>query len=137
MNETKTSKSMNLVLWIAQLLLAVTFIWASAMKLLQPADKLAAMWPWTADNLFLVKFTGVIDFLAALGLTLPALLRVQPRLTIYTACGTILLMIIASIFHSSRGEGSQIGVNIFIGVIAAFIGWGRLKKAPITPKRGR
>ena len=58
---TNTSKGINIALWIAQILLAAGFIWAAWMKLLQPADKLAAMWPWTAGREGLVKSTGVLD----------------------------------------------------------------------------
>lgn len=132
--EQNRSKAINVALWIAQGILALTLIWASAMKLFQPAEKLAAMWPWTADNAGLVKLTGVLDLLAGIGLILPALLRIKPRLTIYAAYGTIALMVAAIIFHMSRGEGSQIGINIFFVVFAVFIAWGRQKKAPITPK---
>lgn len=132
--EQKTSGTMNVILWIAQVLLAVTFIWAAAMKLFQPADKLAEMWPWTADNAGLVKFTGVIDLLAGIGLVLPALLRIQPKVTIFAAYGAVALMIAASVFHITRGETSKIGVNIFIAVLAIFIAWGRQKKAPIIGK---
>lgn len=122
------SKALNITLWICQVLLALTFIWAAGMKLVSPADKLAAMWPWTADNVTLVKVTGIIDLLAGLGLVLPGLLKVQPKLTVYAAYGTILLMIAASVFHISRGEAGQIGFNIFVLVLAAFIAWGRGKK---------
>lgn len=125
---------MNVILWIAQVVLSASFIWAAYMKLLQPADKLAEMWPWTVNNAGLVKFTGIIDLVVGIGLILPALLRIQPKLTIYAAYGTIALMIAASIFHTSRGEVSQIGVNIIFAVIAVFIAWGRQKKAPITQK---
>jgi hypothetical protein len=133
-NGQKTSKALNIFLWIAQLLLAITLAWASAMKLFQPADKLAEMWPWTADNVVLVKLTGMLDLLGAAGLVLPGLLRIQPKLTTYAALGVIALMIAASIFHISRGEGSQIGVNIFVAVIAVFIVWGRARKASLTTK---
>lgn len=131
-NEQKTSKAMNVILWIAQVILAVSLIWASTMKLFQPADKLAEMWPWTAEHPSLVKLTGILDLLAGIGLVLPALLRIQPKLTIYAAYGTIALMFIASIFHITRGEASQIGVNIFFAVFAILIAWGRIKRAPIT-----
>jgi hypothetical protein len=104
------------------------------MKLFQTTGKLAEMWPWTADNAILVKLTGILDLLAGIGLVLPALLRIQPKLTIYAAYGTIALMVTASIFHIARGEASQIGVNIFFAVFAILIAWGRLKKAPITSK---
>jgi hypothetical protein len=126
-NQQKISKTMNICLWVAQVILASSLIWASTMKLFQPADKLAEMWPWTADHTILVKLTGVLDLLAALGLILPALLRIQPKLTIYAAYGIILLMIAASIFHIARGEASQIGINIFFAAFAVFIAWGRLK----------
>jgi|SRR5690554_3499725 len=133
-NKRKTSKTMNIILWIAQILLAVTFIWAASMKLLQSADKLAQTWAWTADNATLVKLTGVLDLLAGIGLVLPALLRIQPKLTIYAAYGIIALMISASIFHIARDEVSQIGFNVFVTVLAVFIAWGRQNKAPITPR---
>lgn len=119
---------MNIGLWIAQALLAAGFIWAASMKLFQPAEKLAAMWPWTAEHPGLVKFTGVIDLLAGVGLIFPALLRIAPKLTVLAAYGTIALMIAASIFHISRGEGSKIGINILFATLAIFVVWGRSRK---------
>ena len=126
-----TSKTINIFLWIAQVILAALFIWAGTVKLLNP-DQLP--WPWIKENPGLVKFTGAIDLLAGIGLILPALFRIQPKLTIYAAYGTIVLMIAASIFHIARGEASQIGFNIFVIVLAAFIAWGRQTKAPIAAK---
>lgn len=134
MNKQKASGTMNVILWIAQIILACSFVWSASVKFFQPADTLAEMWPWTADHEVLVKLTGVLDLLGGLGLVFPALLRIQPKLTVYAAYGTILLMIAASIFHISRGEASQIGVNIFFFVFAVFIAWGRQKKVPILPK---
>lgn len=124
---------MKISLWAAQLLLAAGFIWASMMKLFQPIEQLSAMWPWTGQvPLALVKFTGIVDLLAASGLILPSLTRIQPKLTPITAIGIIALMLCASIFHISRGEASVIGINIIFALIAAFIAWGRFKKAPVT-----
>jgi putative oxidoreductase len=122
---TKPSKTLNLFLWITQFLLAATFLWAAYMKLFQSPDKLAAMWPWTANNQFLVKFTGVIDLLAGIGVVLPAVVRIQPKLAVFTAYGIIALMITASIFHVTRGEASQIGFNIFVMALSVFVAWGR------------
>jgi len=132
--EEKKPKAMNIALWTAQIILSASFIWASAMKLFQQANKLAEMWPWTAEHVSLVKLTGVLDFLVGIGLILPALLRIKPKLTIYAAYGTVVLMIAASIFHIARGEVSQIGANIFFAAFAVFIAWGREKKVPINAK---
>lgn len=135
--KNELSKGMNIAVWIAQFTLAAGFIWAATMKFFQPADQLAAMWPWTANNIALVKITGVLDVLAAIGLVLPTLLNIQPKLTIYAAYGSIALMIAASTFHIARGEASQIGVNIFFAVGAAFIAWGRQKTVQTAPKEIR
>ena len=113
---------MNIALWIVQILLSVTFIWAGATKLLDPAQ---LPWPWISENPGLVKLTAVFDLLAGIGLVLPALLRIQPKLTIYAAYGAIALMTAAIIFHVSRGEGSQTGFNIFVVLAAAFVAWGK------------
>ncbi|GAB2553835.1 DoxX family protein [Spirosoma aerophilum] len=119
------STTRSIALWAAQVLLAVSLLWAAGMKLFQPTDALAAMWPWTADHTHLVKLTGVLDLLAGVGLVLPGLTGIQPGLTRYAAYGTIALMVAASIFHIARGEVGQIGVNIFVALVAIFIAWGR------------
>lgn len=118
---------MKIALWIAQILLAVTLVWAAYTKLFTPTDELAAMWPWTADNPGLVKITGVFDLLGGLGLVFPVLLNIQPRLTVYAAYGVIVLMIAAIIFHISRGEVSNTGFNFVVIALAGFIAWGRSK----------
>ena len=132
--EQKWTKVIHVILWIAQVILAASLIWSATMKLFQATGKLAEMWAWTANHPELVKITGVLDLLAGIGLILPALLRVRPQWTIYAAYGIVALMIAAGIFHSARGESSQIGVNIFFAVIAIFIAWGRQKKALIKAK---
>lgn len=125
-NQQAPSKALNIALWVAQVILAGSLIWASMLKLFQPIEKLSAMWPWTSQiPLTLVKFTGIIDLLGAMGLILPILLQVKPKLTPIAAICIIILMICASVFHIERGEASVIGVNIVFTIMAAFIAWGR------------
>jgi uncharacterized membrane protein YphA (DoxX/SURF4 family) len=135
MNPRKTSVLLNIALWIVQLLLAASLIWSSWMKLFQPIAQLAVLWPWAGEvSPVLIKVTGVVDLLGGLGLVLPALLRVQPKLTPLAAIGIIALMICASAFHISRGESSSIGPNIVFAMLAGFIVWGRFKKVPLHQK---
>lgn len=122
--QQKTFKALNILIWIAQVLLAVTFIWAGSMKLLKP-EGLA--FPWVKNNPGLVLITGIVDLLGGLGIVVPSILRIQPRLTIFTAYGIITLMITAMIFHISRGEAKSIGFNIFILLLAVLVAWGRPK----------
>lgn len=126
-------KILNITLWIAQLLIAILLLWAGYVKLAKPIAELAAMWPWAGEvSATFVRFTGVVDLLGALGLILPAALRTQPRLTPIAAVGIILLMSCATVFHLLRGEEANIGFNIGVIAIAAFIAWGRFTKAPIV-----
>ncbi|PSL23044.1 DoxX family protein [Chitinophaga ginsengisoli] len=128
-NQQQSSKALNISLWIAQVFVAAIFIWAATSKLFQPIEKIAAMWPWTGEvPSLMVRLLGVVDLLGGLGLILPSLLRIKPRLTAYTAIAIIALMVCASIFHIARGEAAVIGFNIFMAAIAAFIAWGRLKQ---------
>ncbi len=121
---------MNVILWLAQGLLALTFIWAGSVKIFQPEELPFA---WVKDNPGLVSFTGVVDLLAGTGIIFPTLIRMQPKLMIYAAYGIIVLMIAACIFHVARGEAKDIGFNILMALIAAFVAWGRQTKAPIIP----
>lgn len=130
-NSLTTARFYNILLWIAQILIAGSLLWASTMKLLQPAEVLAAMWPWTADHPVLVTVTGIADLLAGIGLIVPAIVRIYQVLSVYTAAGIVVLMLTAAIFHIIRGEAAQIGVNVFLALIALFIVWGRTVKAPV------
>jgi len=130
-SEQKTSKTLNIILWITQGLLAVTFIWAAYMKIFKPED---LPFPWIKDNANLVLLTSIVDLSCGLGIVLPALFRIQPKLTIFSAYGIIVLMISASIFHILRGEAKDIGFNIFLAFLALFVAWGRQTKAPIRDK---
>lgn len=131
MTSPSHSKPWHITLWVVQGLLATTLIWAAAMKLFQSPEALAAMWPWTAAHPALVKFTGVVDLLAGLGLVLPGLLHIAPWLTVWTALGVGALMVAASVFHLSRGEADSIGFNVLVAMLAAGIAWGRAVKAPL------
>ncbi|UTA66590.1 DoxX family protein [Emticicia sp. 21SJ11W-3] len=125
MNNQNTSKIRNITAWLCQILLSAGFLWAAYMKLFQPIDQLARMWPWTGDNPTLTRVAGLVDLLGGLGIILPTALRIKPVLTLYAAYGTILLMLAASAFHISRGEASQIGFNIFFAALAVFVAWAR------------
>lgn len=115
---------MNILIWIAQGILALTFIWAGSMKLFKPEG---LPFPWVKDHPGLVATTGIVDLLGGLAIILPAALHIRPRLTIFAAYGIMALMLSATIFHISRGEANNIGFNIFMLLLAAFVVWGRPK----------
>jgi putative oxidoreductase len=130
-----TSKALNISLWTAQIVLAAMFLLSGLTKSAQPIEQLSATMPWTADvPLALVRLIGISQLLAAIGLILPSLLRIQPQLTSLAALGLVITMLLAAILHIAKDEFSAIGINIILGAVAGFIAWGRYKKAPITGK---
>jgi hypothetical protein len=83
----------------------------------------------------LFVFIGACEFLGGIGLILPAMTGVKPKLTPFAAIGQTLVMILAAIFHIVRGEYSFfVPVNLALGGVAAFIAYGRLMAIPIAAR---
>lgn len=117
---------MNIVLWILQVLLAAAFGMAGFTKLSQSIDSLSTMMPWvTAVPALLVPFIGAAEVAGALGLILPGLTKIQPRLTAYAAAGLALVMVLAALFHVSRGELGMIAPPVVLFALSAFVAYGR------------
>ena len=82
----------------------------------------------------LFVFIGVCEFLGGVGLVLPAMTGVKPKLTPFAAIGLTLVMLFAAIFHIVRGEYSFfVPMNLVLAAVAAFIGYGRLIASPVEP----
>lgn len=121
------NKPLNILLWTAQAVLSLSLIGTAFIKLFLSPAELAEMFPWTAENRILLLFTAIIDLLLGLGLILPQIIRPKSKLTVLSAYGLAALMICAGIFHIRRGEVSDIGVNIFLLLLAVFVARGRQK----------
>jgi hypothetical protein len=77
---------MNIALWIAQFFLAFSLFYSGGTKAFVPMDVLAAQWPSIgALAPPMVRLLGVIDMLGAIGLIVPAILRIKPALTVIAA----------------------------------------------------
>ena len=124
---------MNILLWLVQLVLAAAFGMAGFMKSTQPVDALVqAGIAWASQvPLPLVRFIGISELAGAIGLILPAATKIKPTLTPLAALGLLTIMILAMAFHLSRGEAQALPFNMVLGGLAAFVAWGRTKKAPI------
>jgi hypothetical protein len=126
---------MNILLWVLQVLLALAFFAHGCLFLFPPAALVAQM------NASLPRwfqlFLGVAEVLAAVGLTLPGVARVQPWLVSWAAAGVMIVMICATIFHVMRGEVTSAIVTIVLLVTATFIAYMRWRIAPIQPRSAR
>ena len=114
-----------------QVLLAAAFIIAGVLKAFQ-YEKAKASLPWVKDvPRGLVTFIGVSELLGGLGLLLPAVTGILPWLTPLAAVGLAVTMILAGIFHATRGEMSGIITNVVILALTVFVAYGRFMVLPL------
>ncbi len=123
---------MNIILWLLQLLLALAFF-AHGCLLLFPPPEIAIQMNASFPRSFWL-FLGVAEILAAAGLTLPGVTRIQPWLVPCAGGGVMLVMICATAYHLSRGETSSALTTIVLLVAATFVTYMRWRVAPIPPR---
>ena len=119
---------MTYALWIIQVLLALLFVFAGGMKLVLPLDQLAGPFPLPGPFL---RFIGAAELLGGLGLILPAALRIRPGLTPLAAAGLVIIMIGATVITLLAREFGGAAISFVVGVLAAFVAYGRWRLAPI------
>jgi uncharacterized membrane protein YphA (DoxX/SURF4 family) len=127
----RNTKRISALLWTAQVLLALTFLFAGGMKLVAPAEMLKG--PVPLPVLFL-RFIGLCETLGAIGLILPSVTRIKPWLTPLAASGLIVIMIGATAITLIGGQFGPALVPVVVGSLAAFVANGRSRLAPISTK---
>lgn len=133
--DVRPSKALHLGLWVVQGLLGALFLAVGAMKATQPIAVLVDTLGWPAAvPAALVRVIGVAELLGGLGLILPAATRVKPMLTPLAGVGLAMVMLLATIFHISRGDLGAMPIPLVLAGLAAFVAWGRAAKAPIAPR---
>ena len=124
---------MNILLWVLQVLLALVFF-AHGLMLLSPPAAIAAQLNASLPRWFQV-FLGVAEILAAVGVTLPGISRIQPWLVTAAAAGIMIVMISATIFHLMRGEVSSAVTTLVLLALATFVAYMRSRVLPIRERR--
>jgi uncharacterized membrane protein YphA (DoxX/SURF4 family) len=123
---------MNKLLWTLQVVLALVFLAHGFLFLVPPPEIAAQM------NLFLPRWfqlsLGVAEVLAAIGLTVPGITRIQPQLISAAAVGVLMVTVSATVLHLTRGEYSSAATTVVLTLIAGFVLRGRWKRMPITPR---
>jgi hypothetical protein len=124
---------LNILLWVLQVLLALAF-GAHGCLLLFPPAEIAVQMVAELPRGFWV-FLGVAEILAAFGITLPGLTRIQPWLVAFTAACLMFVMVCATVWHLTRGELSSAAITVVLLAIATFVAYVRWRVAPIQPRR--
>jgi uncharacterized membrane protein YphA (DoxX/SURF4 family) len=129
---------MNVALWIIQFLLAAAFVGAGVWKLVTPIPHLAAQMPWMGQvSPAFLTLTAVFDVLGGLGVLLPWLTRVKPRLTVVAALGCVALQAAAIGFHVLRGEAAKTPFNFVLVALSLFVAWGRQRSGRLQVQGGQ
>lgn len=119
---------MTYALWIVQGLLALLFLFAGVVKFIMPIEEMTK--EIQMPGAFL-RFIGAVEILGALGLILPSLLRIRPGLTPLAAAGLVIVMIGATVISLMIGSVVTALMPFVVGLLAAFVAYGRWKLAPI------
>ena len=119
---------MNIILWILQILLALLFIFAGAMKLIMSGETLAQQMA-SSNSVVLpiafIRFIGVVEVLGGLGLVLPGLLKIRRLLTPLAALGLSIVMI-GAVVTTIMGPGVGYAVfPVIILLLCVFVAYGR------------
>jgi uncharacterized membrane protein len=132
---TSTARTANRLLWTAQTLAALLFLFAGATKFVLPAEKLQ-QGP-IVFSLAFMYFIGACECLGAVGLLLPALTRIRTELTPLAATGLTIIMIGATTV-SILAMGVVAGAfPAVVGLVTAAIAYGRTRLVPLANGRRR
>lgn len=115
---------MEIAYWIVAGLLGVFYLYAGGKKVAQRKEQLAPMMGWVDTvPMRLVRIIGVVEILGAVGLVLPPLTGIAPVLAVVAALGFLVLQVLATGLHLSRGEVRETGLNVALIVLAGVAAW--------------
>jgi uncharacterized membrane protein YphA (DoxX/SURF4 family) len=120
------TKAASVLLWIAQLFLAVLFLFAGIAKLTMPLASVARM---TGLPVVLLQCISVLEILGAVGLVLPGLLRIRRALTPLAAIGLTGVMTGATILTATSLGVEQALFPAFVGALLVIVILGRRRWA--------
>jgi uncharacterized membrane protein YphA (DoxX/SURF4 family) len=123
---------MNILLWIIQVLLTLLFLFAGSMKFIMPVEEMNRQAPVVLPGLFL-HFIGVCEMLGAIGLIIPALLRIKPGLTPLAAAGLAIITLGATVI-TMKGGIAMAMVPFVVCLLSIFVAYGRWRVAPIASR---
>jgi hypothetical protein len=122
---------MNVLLWVLQILAALVYGASGVMKVFM-FDSISEQVPsFGALPRGVWMGLGVLELVCTIGLIVPAAFHWQPRLTVLAAA---LLAVESLVFigvHVKYGETSSIVLSGVLGLLMAFIAYGRLVLKPI------
>jgi uncharacterized membrane protein YphA (DoxX/SURF4 family) len=123
---------MNILLWVLQALTALLFGASGVMKVFL-FDKISGDVPsFGALPREAWMTLGILELVCAVGLIVPAALRWQPVLTVVAASVLALESLVFIWVHVKYREVTPIIMSAVLGLVMAFIAYGRMVLKPIA-----
>lgn len=116
------------LVWLLQVALAFVFL-AHGWMFLFPSPEIAALMNASLPRWFTL-FLGVAEIAAGIGVTLPALTRIQPWLVRWAAFGMALVVGAATVWHAVRGEWTSAATTLVLFGLAMLLA--RVRRGPVS-----
>ncbi|MEO8479055.1 MAG: DoxX family protein [Gemmatimonadota bacterium] len=125
---------MNMLLWVLQALAALLYAASGIMKVFM-FDKISGDVPsfgalpreaWLA--------LGIIELVCVVGLIVPSASHWRPTLTVVAAAILAIESLVFIGVHLTYHEMGSVVMSIVLGVLMAFMAYGRMFLAPIVPR---
>jgi uncharacterized membrane protein YphA (DoxX/SURF4 family) len=121
---------LNVLLWVLQVLAALVYGASGVMKVFLfdrvsqdvPSFDALPRGAWTA--------LGILELVCTLGLIVPSALRWHPRLTVAAAALLALESLVFIWVHTRQRELAPILVSGALGLVMAFVAYGRMVSRP-------
>jgi uncharacterized membrane protein YphA (DoxX/SURF4 family) len=127
-----TTGTMNLLLWILQILAALIYAASGVMKIFM-FDKISADQPsFAALPRGAWMALGILELVCVVGLIVPSVCHWHPKLTAVAATVLALESLVFIWVHVKYGEISPIIMSAILGLLIAFIAYGRFVLKPLS-----
>jgi uncharacterized membrane protein YphA (DoxX/SURF4 family) len=128
----RSSRKLNVLLWIVQVLLAMLFMFAGVMKFIIPV---AEMTKQIAMPGWFLHFIGLAEILGSIGLVLPEILRIRTDLTPLAAAALVIIMIGATAVNLKTGQRGAALTTVVIWLLLAVVVYNRWRMASHAQSR--
>jgi hypothetical protein len=123
---------MNILLWVLQVLAALLYGGSGVMKIFM-FDKIRAQVPsFGALPREAWKALGILELVCTVGLIVPAAFHWLPALTVAAATFLAIESLVFVGVHARYREAAPIVMSVVLGLLMAFIAYGRMVLKPIV-----
>jgi uncharacterized membrane protein YphA (DoxX/SURF4 family) len=129
--ETGRKLTVNILLWVLQVLAALLYAASGVMKVFMFDKASEGVRSFDALPRGAWKVLGLIELVCTIGLIVPAAFHWHPSLTVVAATVLAIESLVFIGVHAKYRESTPIIMCIVLGLLMAFIAYGRMVLQPI------